>query len=1642
MRLVDPNEYYSEDEGESEFAFSTLESQDGEFQEQEESSFEQQQRMREGLQSRPKRRRGAAARQSVEQPVSRGKGAKAPASPKPKKKASKSGLLGRLRNIRNKETSRAESGDEGQSVAEPPRRQSMSARRASTSQRYPTPKETLGFSAFQKSRGSTDPSAVTGHDEDGSITPLRTSRNFAENSNSSADLRLRDAGRERQADLVERRRSQQVKRPVHQRYSIADSVEASLIDSWSNAQGNRPYDDGEHDDDDATDITDDDWLKGGAGPPMTSASVTSEWREARLASDEEDEESVTTTAPRETAGRNRKKAALGAGAVGGAAIASRSGRSKRMEAANMSRVASSAGASSRRGASYYQDADLPEDNLDDQDRHTAVNALLARLEASGPVLDGDEEVDDEDFEDEELTEGEYSDEAETETEVQRKPATRNGKAPAVAGGIAVAGATAAAATAAKHAKNGKSAPQSPAVPASKSKRNGRGAAPPSTALFAANTTVPSELYVGGDDEPLKPDDSVSIRAMQRAEDEKKGSRGAPLAAAAAIGAPLAGAAAANKGMARKAATPKARQQAPQEDLAAMMANMEPAFASDSEEEDLPPRRSREKQRELVDQDDYDDFEGEDDDDLDPQIMVVPSPHRQSRSRYPDMPPSSPSSRRTSGAIDPRRSSKRQSTVNPSRRRKRAQRPSGGQGRESWLLDSGLSAEQTHYFLKTMVSEELDWELARAFAFDPSQPSQSGQSPLPSPVSSSSGRKESEYAVFKKLQTPAPSSRGGRSSASGQVGALQLPLVRFLFEAGFCMLPMFGSATTLYEKRKNRATRFWHANVLPVLRVLQSRSLSHRLDRYGEGDGRPFSASSTLDILAGGIQRAAVRFITATLNVGGSEEGKVSWPYPSASVMKLPAFTPYRIPLEPQGKGAYEVDVVCMRPRGAETAYIMRVRKNVGPPSIFVIRTEADFFDYAQSLRAALPKSYIRPPPSAELAMMPAEYRELIRAVDPATLGAPKAAAASQPQTQGANTKSEKAQGGLGGLFGLSRSNGNKNGSANGSTNNLNGQQPRDSISASRSGSVFSSGATYIDENPNASKSTLVNPKQSSKPSKGGFAGGLFGGQKDKSSSDDNYNYELRRVQLRDWLRDTLSARGAGSHSETKEFLSSNSFTDRDLKKSTKEKIASNHATDVQSTRQREEQAMQASEEVLELREQIDAMWEDCKFGEGFLQAQAVFQKATSFSQLPEEYQGLVSYLHLKTARMLDGIFVTGDQASDNLRRAKAVISAVPWKLLTVVMSEPTGLMVQDLKRTLSNSTFLHRIIGAVMDDDNRRIDQELGELRRRLPTDFLRKIRKFVEATPDETKRLIRDQAAKAGIPLVAAILRGNTSPLLQGRDLAKIISATKTYQMLYEEQLTIAEMREEATGSRDIALIQDLQKALQLYSIRRDGHATRELMRSRTFRKALAGLTQPLIDAVAKMHHRRKPLKQVIRTLQTRLYALVELLQTLRTRVHDPARNIDILTTFLDSHAHDTVSILSALTPLFPWLHTLAHTVGEGSFDLAREWAPPSSMMDDFQDGYSPLGHTAMDNIKGISGSAWLRRIRQMEVCSRWIAGDLEADQEVQVLGGGEGDNETRRSQILPEEPMEEGLDMGVFKGFFKGFRDALGKALESRER
>ncbi len=231
----------------------------------------------------------------------------------------------------------------------------------------------------------------------------------------------------------------------------------------------------------------------------------------------------------------------------------------------------------------------------------------------------------------------------------------------------------------------------------------------------------------------------------------------------------------------------------------------------------------------------------------------------------------------------------------------------------WLTKD-LSPQQTHYFLRELSTRELRWELDRAWlltSFEKPQRQTRRVRRDFSEVEDDSrindfdessdedlldmDEDEDEEAVFRR----GPAQQFG--GLYNQPTIPNLPLLRFLFKNAFCTFPLFvapeDKANQYVGGPPDKATlarTYFFTGLLPLLRAVQTRSLSEWVDRHGEGDGTPFSAVSTTGSVRQLLTKWAARYITAVLRVGPGDPyfedeealGKESWPWPASNLLPL------------------------------------------------------------------------------------------------------------------------------------------------------------------------------------------------------------------------------------------------------------------------------------------------------------------------------------------------------------------------------------------------------------------------------------------------------------------------------------------------------------------------------------------------------------------------------------------------------------------------------------------------------------------------------------------------------------------------------------------------------------------------------------
>lgn len=902
-------------------------------------------------------------------------------------------------------------------------------------------------------------------------------------------------------------------------------------------------------------------------------------------------------------------------------------------------------------------------------------------------------------------------------------------------------------------------------------------------------------------------------------------------------------------------------------------------------------------------------------------------------------------------------------------------------KRSWLLRD-LTPEQTHYLLREMVSKELTWEWDRLFLLtsfekptDPAAHEASDADSRAGDFDDAADMTDDEAVFRRDVYDPAPT-------------PVDLPLMRFLLRNAFCTFPLFvppepaGKQGRAPNKAAMARSYFFSA-IVPLLREAQARSLSSAIERHGQSDGMPFMAQSLLTALGQLLHKWATRYITAVLRVGpgnpfyGAEPmHNVPLPWPNAKLLPPEAFVSYRRPTDRLRLGGMEVDIVAVREHLHHNRdFLLRIRRP-NRMDEFVVRNDNDWDEFRAKLAQELgPFVHVRPLPRLP--------------------GREQLAASSD-----------------------------------------------ESMSVT-DGSSYDSRTSYeddetspYDESSYDSESTVDahGPRRPDGLSSADALPPLYG-QRQRPVP----RFEVDRRLLRSWLRDTLAIRSIGESNEVRAFLSIGCFHDRDLDTDELLNIAERRRVDSRRIEEREKDAEMAGEHVLSIRRIAQRIWADCVDGDGFLKMYNALKATPDFADLPTSYQTMVSWGHLQTARFLYGIFVQGDQSRANLARVRDLVDVIPWRKMANALRLPAIQAVREWQKQFLRKRFLQSLFQILYDDDPVVMDENLRELQQQIGSDtMIRKLRMYVES-PEDMKRLVRQHADQADIPLVAAIVRGSDSPKLTRTEVERVMAATHEYNEFLATHPNAVRRRQ--NNRAGYQLILNLQRVLRIYSLHRDVTQIRGMLQDPAILDALTIFFEPLLDALVRAQ-RVDGVHDDLLGLHAFLLRLFDLLESLRARVQDPARSINTIAVFLDRAApswynfvHRWAQVDPAVFSTFAWLRHLAMTVGAGSEDLASIWEPP--MLATRGAPNAPrLSESQRLEVQGLLEAARRKRGRQMEIASRWAAGDTEADFSIQVLGDGTG--RMRRDPFLPKEPAPAPKTPAL-SGLLRSFREAMSSALAS---
>lgn len=971
----------------------------------------------------------------------------------------------------------------------------------------------------------------------------------------------------------------------------------------------------------------------------------------------------------------------------------------------------------------------------------------------------------------------------------------------------------------------------------------------------------------------------------------------------------------------------------------------------------------------------------------------------------------------------------------------------------------------HYLLRRLVDVELRHELERLWmlasldeAWQPADPA---------------GLAKRDLACF-KLD---PHRRAPYLPRT----ALVRPLARAMLSC-----PLFGPAVPIEgaaaaRSRAAGARKFIDEGLLPLARHLQALSLSDEMDR------RPHAYHAQTQTMSSALKAALLsvvaRFLVSSLERQPPSRERerepplalAGWAWSSVEPPPLAAYMGHRLPANKLRQGGMEVDIVGARARqgsgGSADEFLIAVRRYGHPPS-FVVRTEGDFVKLAKGLATELgPRRRVRavpgPTASGALETQPSSVYggSTKRNLSSSSLN-------TGDGTAGGTSRSASVPVSLPASGSLSSAKGDGfrrlASGANASQVSMASTAAAPSPSAKRNSfGLLQSPKADVDgdEKRGASRFFSNNRSSSSLAStstKQGAAAPAAAGTDETAGSETDI--ESRRKQLRAWLRDALSIRGAGHSDEGRHFLGVAAIGEREMRHATRLDMDARARLDRDNIALRADAARSAAEDVLDLRDELDALGQAClggsggggSGGDGFPKAHEALRSAATFGALPLPYQRAVSWANLRLAYALHGVFVNQAQAtsSANFARLQDGYAAVPWKMLALALREPTGLMIAKVRAAMTKPSVVDRLVALVVGEDpsgsssataTQDYERQVAELKRRLGSALSRKLHDFVWECSDHKKRLIRDAARRADIPLVCAIARGSDKPLLATDGVKRIVAATRTYKAFFATRPapTPDEVLAKQRANVDVRLITDMQALLRLLSAKRDGAKLRAALKDPAVRQPIEALVEPLLNVVRRVHKSTPPSSSsggstdLLNGFKGFIASLIDVLGGLRARVQDPWRSIATLALFLDDavpawyavlhrfasrvpdgHGHGQSqgqgqSLAGRLVQdLFGWLASLGALRLDGSpaaADVVLETCSSTPSSNETETG----GATGVDALaRHLAQQHRARRTRQMEAAARWAAGDIDADHAIQLQGADAGKTRTKPF-LLDEAPL-----------------------------
>ncbi|RMZ90994.1 hypothetical protein DV736_g1774, partial [Chaetothyriales sp. CBS 134916] len=307
-------------------------------------------------------------------------------------------------------------------------------------------------------------------------------------------------------------------------------------------------------------------------------------------------------------------------------------------------------------------------------------------------------------------------------------------------------------------------------------------------------------------------------------------------------------------------------------------------------------------------------------------------------------------------------------------------------------------------------------------------------------------------------------------------------------------------------------------------------------------------------------------------------------------------------------------------------------------------------------------------------------------------------------------------------------------------------------------------------NPNGSLSSSSSPggRKSPQPS--------LGSERDRSPHAVRLHREDQRVSLRAFLRTILQNQQVAESKAMADFL-----TDRPIELNEEER------EDVQRRREMDERRLEEQRQFYEIARkraaELDIYMErfrrEIVERNGLTKLFAEIKQKSTIEELSPKYQKFAEWLRIEVAATLYHLFLAEDNSPELFAQFKRIHSLIPYTILKNVIrvANPAAVMAGVLDLFLAQPfgarSLLQRIFSQAIHDGMRQIQRAIDDLTAKINDPVLTdKLKAFVDC-PEESKNVIRAEAADEQVDVVVAILRSeHLSPELTPQQTERVFNA------------------------------------------------------------------------------------------------------------------------------------------------------------------------------------------------------------------------------------------------------------------------------